>query len=572
MSTVQGNLKNHAGDKIAPNTLTVAVYDAAKEQSLAQTLVNTPDKGALGYPAFSTVTAYTTGTVVYHLNKLWRFTSDHAAGAWNSSHVEEFDIKTLVDELQDHIEDGTVVPPLVENLKSWHERSDQNVESTMTEKVRTTGGDESINADSGATIQSVVATADFAASKLISSGFNLLRLQSNNGLAVALTGGYYFPVPALTFGSYGTADENNGVLFTDNNGDNLKPTVYFKALSAGVPESITDGAACSYVDSNGKRFYVCTEPGYLIVSGITWENTCAHMAWSKRYDEFVSPTAATDAGTILDFSLLGTMRVVGSGAGIISDRADRISATQMRLTTKVGRVQPTWTRGTLDEETGLYPYTATVSAIKSGGLAEFEGSNKPAILVEGTTLTYYSESSTAETAYVKYQLATATTANKNLAPDITNLNDWGVEALIGASGSAIISWTYAQGIPDALVQLLSKIDNSTIPVIAAAFALLNERVADLEKRLTGIFDRIDVFARNVDAEDYLKNGIPMVLYSAESGAPASARIPQNWDQDKMGVWTGVPFNIGQMYVDKVNGKVYVAKALSNSTNDWAVLN
>ena len=572
MSTIQGNIRNKAGDNIAPNTTTAAVYDAAKSQALSQTLVDTPEKGVLGYPAFATVTDYAAGTVVFHQNKLWRFTADHAAGVWNAEEVEQFDIKTLVSELQSHLEDGTVVPSQAQNLKSWDERDDQNVESTMTETVRTTGGDESINAESGATLMSIVATVDFAASKLISSGFNLLRLQSNNGLASTVGNGYYFPVPALTFGVYGTAEENNGVLFTDKNGANLRPTVYFKALSAGVPESVTDGTACSYVDSNGKRFYVCTEPGYLIVSGITWADTCAHIAWSKQYDRYVSPTAAGDAGTILDFSVLGTMRAIGSGSNIISDRADRISATKMRLTTNVGRVQPTWTRGTLDEETGLYPYTATISGIKSGGMAVFEGSDKPAISVTGTTLTYYSESSSAETAYVKYQLGTATTSDKNLAPDVANLDDWGVEALIGASGSAIITWMYAQGIPDALVQLLSKIDNATVPVIAAAFAMMDARVSDLERRLASVFARIDVFARNVDAEDYLKCGIPMVLYSSESGAPAAARIPLNWNQDKMGVWTGVPFNIGQMYVDKVNKKVYVATALSNATSDWSVLN
>lgn len=573
MSTVQGNLKKKStGDLVVPNTTTIAVYDPAKRQALSATLVDLPEKAALGYPAFTTAAPYAVGQVVYHQNKLWRFTSAHAAGDWDADDVEEFDIKTLVAELQSGLTGGDVVPALAGNLKSWYERDDQNVESTMTETVRTTGGDESINADSGATLMSIVATSDFAASKLVSSGFNLLRLQSNNGLAVAVGAGFYFPVPALTFGIYGTAQENNGVLFTDNNGNNLTPTVYFKKLSDGVPSSVTDGTACTYVDSNGKRFYTCTEPGYLVVSGITWANTCAHIAWSKQYDRFVSPTDAGDAGTVLDFSLLGTMRVVGSGAGIVSDRADRISATQLRLTTNVGRVQPTWTRGTLDEETNLYPYTATVSGIKSGGLAEFEGSNMPAISVDGTTLTYYSESSTALTAYVKYQLATATTAAKNIAPDIANLDDWGVEALIGASGSAIITWMYAQGIPDALVQLLAKIDNSTVPVIAAAFAMIDQRVSDLERRLAGVFDRIDVFARNVDAEKYLQCGVPMVLYCAEAGAPAAARVPKNWNQDTMGAWTGVPYNVGQMYVDQVNKKVYVATVLSNAVTDWSVLN
>jgi hypothetical protein len=468
--------------------------------------------------------------------------------------------------------DGTLVPLLAENLKGWAERSDQNVESAMTDIVRTTGGDESINADSGATLLSIIATSDFAASELIVSGFNLLRLQSDNGLAVAVGTGYYFPVPALTFGTYGTAEQNNGVLFTDNNGNNLTPTVRFKALSDGVPTSINDGVAASYTDSNGKRFYLCTEPGYLIVSGITIANTCAHMAWSKKYDKFVSPTDANDAGTVIDLTPLGTMRVVGAGANIIADRADRISGTQMRLTTNVGRTAPTWTRGTQDAETGLYPYTATISGIKAGGIAEFEGSGKPEIFVEGTTLTYYSDSATALSDYVKYQLATPTTANKNVATGVTALNDWGIDALIGASGSAIINWQYAQGIPDALVQLLSKIDNSTVPVIAAAFAEQDARIQMLEKRLTDTLNRINAFIGLLDAEDYFRYTAPLWLECSTTGAPAAARVPDNWDIDKMGVWAGVPRFIGQVYVDTAGKKVYMATAVTNSTNDWSLLN
>ena len=55
MSNRQGNLLDFNGNKIVPNTSSVAVLDEAKNQALSQTLVNTPDKDALGYPAFSTV-------------------------------------------------------------------------------------------------------------------------------------------------------------------------------------------------------------------------------------------------------------------------------------------------------------------------------------------------------------------------------------------------------------------------------------------------------------------------------------------------------------------------------------
>lgn len=486
--------------------------------------------------------------------------------------LSDYATKEQVEELNNDLESGALVPKHAENLKSWGERDAQNVESVMTEEVRTTGGDESINAEYGATLMSIIATTDFSAAKLVVSGFNLLHLQSGNGLAVAVGAGWYFPVPALAFGTYGTADQNNGVLFTDNDGNNLRPTVYFKPLPSGVPTSVTDGTACAYTDSNSKRFYTCTEPGYLIVSGITFANTCAHMAWSKQYDRFVSPTDANDAGTVIDLTPLGAMRAVGGGASLVSDRADRISASQMRLTTNVGRVQPTWTRGEQDAESGLYPYTATVSAIKAGGLAEFEGTGKPVISVSGTTLTYYGESGTALSDYVKYQLATPATANKNIPTAVSALNDWGIDALVGASGSAIINWQYAQEIPDALFQLLSRIDNSTVPVIAAAFAQQAARIALLEGRLTDTLERIDVFARDLHVERVFRYNSPDILECLTAGAPAAARVPRNWDNKTMGVWSGVPRFAGQIYVDKVSKKVYFAVAVTNSTNDWVLLN
>ena len=575
-----GNLQIREGDpdgvKFSPQTLTESEQEQARQNIGAASLGDVQNTEFVTVTTLPTASADTMGKIYLvgpdASDNYARYITqqDGSTYSWipmGSTNIDLSEYARIAD-----LQQGAVVPQFAENLKGWAERSDQNVESAMTDTVRTTGGDESINAESGATLLSIIATSDFAASKLIVSGFNLLRLQSDNGPAVAVGAGFYFPVPALTFGTYGTAEQNNGVLFTDNNGNNLTPTVRFKALSDGVPTSVNDGVAASYTDSNGKRFYTCSQPGYLIVSGITHANTCAHMAWSKQYDKFVSPTDASDAGTVIDLTALGTMRVVGAGANIIADRADRISSTQMRLTTNVGRVQPTWTRGAQDEETGLYPYTATISGIKAGGLAEFDGANKPEIVVEGTTLTYFSDSETALTDYVKYQLAAPTTANKNVATDVSALNDWGIDALVGATGSAIINWQYAQGIPDALVQLLSKIDNSTVPVIAAAFAEQDARIKLLERRLTDSLARINAFVGLLDAEDYFRYTAPLWLECSTTGAPAAARVPDNWDLDKMGVWMGVPRFVGQVYVDTASKKVYMAAAVTNSTNDWVLLN
>ena len=93
MSNRQGNLKDFQGNKIVPNTSSVAVLDEAKNQALSQTLVNTPDKDALGYPAFSTALPYSTGDIVYYANKLWKFTADKTAGDWDGTKVVQTSVK-----------------------------------------------------------------------------------------------------------------------------------------------------------------------------------------------------------------------------------------------------------------------------------------------------------------------------------------------------------------------------------------------------------------------------------------------------------------------------------------------
>ena len=265
-----------------------------------------------------------------------------------------------------------------DNIKSWSQKAN-DVTSAMTDTVRTTAGDESIDSDKGGVLLGISPNTEFTPSKLVSSGFNLLRLLSNNGLCKETADelAWFFPVPHLvaTNDSIGTASENNGVLFTDSEGTNLTPAVRFQPIADGEPTAYTDGSAASYVTKDGRRHYVTSGIGWLIVpkTEITWATTCAHIGWSRRYDEYVSPTDANDAGTVIDLSALGTMRTVGAGGSFINDFAERTDATHMLLTTRVGRVKPTWVRGELDEETGLYTYTATVSGIVNDGIAEFSG-------------------------------------------------------------------------------------------------------------------------------------------------------------------------------------------------------
>ena len=282
---------------------------------------------------------------------------------------------------------GTLVPKLSETLASWDARGDAPVNSASYDLIRTTGGDASIDSAGGALLMAMACVGDdFVPTRIISSGYNLLRLQSNNGPALALGGNAWcFPVPRLvcTEGSINTANENNGVLFTASDGSNLTPTVTFKPLWAGVPSSSADGNVCAYVDINERRHYITSEPGWLIVTGIDWASTCAHIAWSTDYDKFVAPDDEGDAGTIVDTSAIGTLRSVGSGSGMVSDRADRSSDTTMVKTANVGVSDAlAWTdMAELDGEgnpTGNYIHSATISDMAYGGVADIKLSGETA--------------------------------------------------------------------------------------------------------------------------------------------------------------------------------------------------
>ena len=62
--TKQGYIEDFGGNKMIPETTSAMVTDLAKNQALSQTLLDTPDKDALGYDAFSTVVYVPKGETV----------------------------------------------------------------------------------------------------------------------------------------------------------------------------------------------------------------------------------------------------------------------------------------------------------------------------------------------------------------------------------------------------------------------------------------------------------------------------------------------------------------------------
>lgn len=380
------------------------------------------------------------------------------------------------------INDGQIVIGVADNLASWAGNS-KPADYIQTALVDTTGGDLSIDSSVPGILMQLAAKTDFTATSLVATGFNLLRH------ATQIDDGYYIMVPALPFGTINTADSPNGILFTNAEGQNLRPTVRFKTLEEGVPTSVNDGTVCAFTDAadpvSGKqyRFFTTPQTGYMIVSGIAYADTCMHIAWSKRYDQFVSPTDEADAGSVVDLSAgikalhsYGMMLTVGT----IADYIEKTGENQVTWHRMAERAQPAWETveniGEDEQPTGTYTHTATITTMKSEGAAAFMNAAH-VISVNGQTVSYVDDSEIASDDFVKFELATPVTGTATVSSSFS-VEDWGLIMITGATGEAYLTIAYAQGIPDSLRALLSQLDNKTLYVVTEA---LVQQAAEIER-------------------------------------------------------------------------------------------
>lgn len=457
--------------------------------------------------------------------------------------------------LQENLESGAVVPALAGDLAPWAGGS-APVEDTIYDVVRTAAGDKSIVSPAGVDVLRVVARSDFFAQSIRFSGKNLLRD------AIAVGAGYYFLVPALPFGAYGTATQPNGLLFVDSDGNNLAPTVRVKKFSDGEPTSVNDGTVCDYTVSNGLHFYNPTEPSFVIVTGITLASTCARIAWSGNgfpYNKYIAFDDPDDAGfsfnsaavihAIHSFDL---MLVIGSKA----DYFEFISKEQVKWNRVIDRAKPSWSN--TDNGDGTYTHTATIAAMAQGGAVECGALN---LDVDGNTISYTDDSATATGDYVKYELATVVSGVVS-TPAHGALEDFGLEKATHVIGSAYITLRYVQAYEAAMRGLVDgKIGENGL--------VTSEALCNLDTRTSALESNPDKFgpikAKSVDAKVFTKYGIPTELWG--EGAPSASAVPSNWPEGKP--WDGIPAFRGQIYNDTTNKKEY--KAWGNSAiSDWAL--
>lgn len=395
------------------------------------------------------------------------------------------------------IEDGSKVAGLAAAIASW-KNTNSKVVDTQTKPVFTAGGNESVNSNENARIISLApGTLTAGAASLVSTGFNLLRNATQIGSGQV----WYFIVPYLKFGTFGTADENNGVLFTGSDNGKLTPTVYWKALSDGVPSSATDGVAAGYTDSNGYRFYTTPaghegEVGYFIVQA-TRSTTCAHVAWSGRYDEYVAVDNAGDAGASLALtSILNNLHSNGLmyNIGLVADSVS-FTATTAYWTKNCDRKQGsdlTWTN-TLQEDNETYLHTATIADMLDDSAVVCTNDNIN-LVVSGKEVSYTDTNEAAITTdYIYYQLATAVTGTVAGTYSFV-IEDWGVIYFTGVNGTMVSIIEYSQNIVDTLRKLATTGFNEAMRVIAESLNQLaaeNVRLKTYAERLEARIEALE---------------------------------------------------------------------------------
>lgn len=454
--------------------------------------------------------------------------------------------------------DGTTPPASAQSIQNWIERGDTPVEDIWQGQFRTSAGATSINSENGTSLVSIAAkNEDFYAEAFKTSGFNLLRLYSDGGNAITIGSGFYFPVPTLPFGALNTANEPNGVLFTDNDGNNLKPTVLFKPASSGVPPtSVNDGDPCQYTDADGYRFYTTSQPGYIIVSGITHANTCAHLGWSRRYDEFISPTDADDEGMTISLTSImakfpqNRMRTINNTADSVSfDSDSNIATTYQRVGYKSVAANE-WTNEQQESSEGeniTYKHSIVISDMKPDSAVV--SYNNIQLSVDGKTVSYSDSLENGSAISIKYELASAVVSTVNNVNSSGGIEDWGLEGFYGSIADATITQKYYQGIVDAVYGLLSLVKVYQQQVIAHALCELKEEIDAIKDSLKNYNDSQKAFSYD-SLKGYMIMG--QKVFDTCSGSP-----------------TEKPKSIGLYRFDPSTRTLYISKSVTNAVSDWA---
>jgi len=300
--------------------------------------------------------------------------------------------------------------------------------------------------------------------------------------------------PKCEAGQYGTAEKNNGYLFTNPSKENLRVgdgTIIGVWYSPTLPAVGTEVTAVTEHTFTGypEKFYLPDE-GYMIVEvagDANLSEICAHLAWSYRYDGFVSYvspqelvvavsalTSKFDTATVNGKTCL-VLRGVESGGRAIRDYIviyPQGGGTYERNLAQKLLSELEWTETPIESEsidgeeatvngyryTAQLPTSGTYAAMRDGLIrSDIDGMN-----LEGYKLVFESQEQISPAVafagkYVDYQIATPVSGTHNLNPLGKTPDDMGTEEILGGvlpTGTIVIS--YCRGFRDTMRALYNE--------------------------------------------------------------------------------------------------------------------
>ena len=432
--------------------------------------------------------------------------------------------------------------------------------------IQPTGGDEDIQ-NGDAFLLSIRGYLDenkvpFNADAFVSTSMNLVK--SDQYITIDGSKAYYFIVKKGEWGSYGTTAKNNGYVIL-----NGTPTaVYF---SETKPTASSYGTACGKTTYNGTDHYTPSGDGWLVIKMSDDTVPACHLTWSSKFDTvagtFGNDTKAIAAAitSVHSWGLSGlhgaeysSFDEVNFDTGLGYPRNDRVLLPNL-----------TWSMATETSEgseTTTYVFTATISAMKSGGLYDtaYEG-----IEVSGNTLTIRSTSITSvedlqtvlSGIYIYYEKSSFNTvaiANASTLKAIT-VNDMGLnyftlnDELV--SVPAYVTQAFYQGGKDQLFNAVLRL--ALVEEIAAqAFNDLQAKYASLDGKLSS-GEIIETLLPALNSKWRRISEIVAFFKPRGNGSPITAGI--------------IPDYIGADYLDLTN-KIHYESFGNSSANDWVPLN
>ena len=455
-----------------------------------------------------------------------------------------------------NIEDGDIIPALAEDLNI---PSVAVLVHTQSPWIQPTGGSDNIRSGSARVLSFKGTNAGIQASgaKIIATGFNQLLPSGISGQTAT------FPVVASIWGAYGSAEQNNGYLFVNNNNEIVVPTAV-KQDGVDVPTH-TNASIVYYLPANNGQVTVT------FASGVNVAQVCAHICWSNyRDNEYAVYNASQiDISSVIT-SIGGTMRRVEMGPRHTYDEIVMSDTSSLRKWyRRVGQLNLpdlNWSVETITEdETTRYKFTAPVTGIASDGIYQIIGSAVTGFKLNGTSLiletSSYSTVAALKTAMagmaIKFELATVTSGNHSLTGALT-VDDFGTIRVEAGSATVIdmdiefhTNWKdIFKNIPD-----IMDVDEK---IAAASLCDLNNRLNVVEKAIQ------EGFANLIVENLTIKNSL-----QGSDGLIDRQNRPDALVLRRTGVPSINPVFVGQIWIDTTTGAVHAYLGTgTTAVTDW----